>query len=118
MVGSHSSEVEPGEHIALSRRRAVEPLPLQVTTTAIDGARRVTAIGDIDAYTANIFESSARAALDGAHDVCLDLTAVDYCDSAGVAALVRVAKAADSANARVTVLSSDSVEQLFRLTGL
>lgn len=61
------------------------------TTTSPGGAVTVTAIGEIDLATAGTFRDTLTHATAGHKHLTIDLTAVDYLDSAGIRVLYEFA---------------------------
>lgn len=48
----------------------------------------------------------------------LDLSAVDFCDSAGLAALIRLPRAAESGATDLRVVSNRRLDRLLQITGV
>jgi anti-sigma B factor antagonist len=76
--------------------------------------------GALDYHSAARFSAAVQRELEtGAVSLTADLTEVGYCDSSGVAALVRAHKAAVAAGRRFAVRSPDpTLDRVFVLTGL
>jgi anti-sigma B factor antagonist len=76
--------------------------------------------GALDYHSSARFSAAVEREFDtGAASLTADLAEVGYCDSSGVAALVRAHKAAVAAGRRFTVRNPDpTLERVFTLTGL
>lgn len=96
--------------------------------TTRDAPTRVLAVsGEIDEAEATAFQDAAIALLQEYRSVVLDLSGVTFFASRGIAALVRVQRAADAADAALTVVTGPgnravlrplqitAVDSLFRL---
>ena len=89
---------------------------LEVRSSATDSGHVVTAIGDIDVASAPLLESEVES-----HhgDVVLDLTQVEFIDSAGLVVLIRQQKRIRAAGAELTLaVRPGPVTRLLELTGL
>lgn len=70
----------------------------------LDGFACVAARGDLDLVTADAFRHRLLELIDGGCTrVLLDLSALDFCDSQGLRALVQAADRAEAAGGRVTL---------------
>jgi anti-sigma B factor antagonist len=76
--------------------------------------------GDIDMSTADELERIARPlASSGQALLTIDMSGVDFCDSAGISALVRIKKACDAAGGRFAVSSPQPhVRHVLAISGL
>jgi anti-sigma B factor antagonist len=76
--------------------------------------------GDIDMGTADELERIARPlASSGQALLTIDMSGVDFCDSAGINALVRIKKACDAAGGRFAVSSPQAhVRHVLAVSGL
>jgi anti-sigma B factor antagonist len=83
-----------------------------------DGVRTVAVSGEIDAESAPRLEAEALRALQGARRVSLDLVEVQFCDSAGIGAVVRIAQAAERIAVELRVASNAHLDRLWSITGL
>ena len=78
-----------------------------------DGGR-ITALGEIDLYSAPRLKIAIDACVAaGSHEVCLDLTGVDFCDSSGFVVLLRTGQKmrAEQRVFRVRVRKGGQVER-------
>ena len=80
---------------------------------------RVTAAGEVDLATAPQMDAAVQAQIDRGLRVDLDLSGVTFIDSTGLATLLRLHRAAESAGSRVQLVQTSSpVHKLLTLTGL
>jgi anti-sigma B factor antagonist len=87
----------------------------------VHGVPVVTAPAEIDATNAGRLRAMlAERATRGHATVIVDLTGTEFCDSAGLAVLVRAHKQAqaDSGELRLVLPASGSVVRIFTVTGL
>jgi anti-sigma B factor antagonist len=92
---------------------------LAIDVARTDGAVEIVLRGALDLSTADRFDSALEAALrTGAARVKVDLDALEFVDSTGLAAILGAIRRADG-DGRVTVTrGTGEVAQLFRLTAL
>jgi anti-sigma B factor antagonist len=92
---------------------------LRLTVTAGRGSR-VTAVGEVDAVTAERLAAAIGSALTGeTSEITVDLTGVDFLDAAGVHALAAGRLQANAAGSRMTVVASHhAVLHPLRIAGL
>ncbi|MGI5175957.1 STAS domain-containing protein [Dactylosporangium sp. CA-152071] len=95
-------------------------LAITSATPGEAGAVVLTVVGSLDFYTAAAFITAVREAFDaGANVVRVDLGGVGFCDSSGLAVLVRAHKAAQRDGRRFTICSPGHVlNRMFALTAL
>lgn len=76
--------------------------------------------GSIDLHSSDDFSARLADLVDaGAREIVVDLTAVDFCDSSGLNALVRAYKRARQEGATFTVTGAyGRVDTVLRTTGL
>jgi anti-sigma B factor antagonist len=89
----------------------------EVSSTATDSGQVVTAIGDIDLASAPLLESE----IEKHHgvDVVIDLTRVEFIDSAGLVVLVKQQERIRASGAELTLaVRPGPVTRLLELTGL
>jgi anti-sigma B factor antagonist len=80
------------------------------------GPATVWASGEIDLTNVGLFQAALEASAAGAADVTVDLTAVTYCDSATIRALIA---AASQARLTIRVGTTGSVtETLLKVSGV
>jgi anti-sigma B factor antagonist len=93
-----------------------------LTITAATGPGGVVLVvsGGLDYHSSEQFGAAVtRAFADGAAELVADLSALAYCDSSGVAALVRAHKQAVRESRRFVVHNPDTtLSRVFALTGL
>ena len=95
--------------------------PLTVTSEVEDGVGVVRAAGELDLATASQLARAISAAAGGRSPrVLVDLTAVGFCDSAGLRALLGAAREVEARAGRlvVAVEPGGPVDRLLELTGL
>lgn len=87
---------------------------------AVGRAAVVEVSGDIDINRSNEFQQVLLAVLDDKPDrVVVDLSAVPYMDSSGVASLVKLLSRARKANIKVMLIKlNDRVRSIFEITRL
>lgn len=93
---------------------------LSLHTTHQDGRALVSARGSIDLHSSEEFGDRLSELVEaGEQTIVVDLTAVDFCDSSGLNALVRAYKRARQAGATFTVTGAyGRVDTVLRTTGL
>ena len=76
--------------------------------------------GEIDLVTAHQLEEAGAAALDqGAHDLWIDISDVEFIDSTGIHALLRIRSRVEALNRRLAVVCPvGPIRRAFELTGL
>ncbi|MEV0588029.1 STAS domain-containing protein [Nonomuraea sp. NPDC050310] len=98
---------------------APDPLSL-VLTSPRPGTARLTIDGDLDYNTADELMAAALAALDGAElsDLYLDCGGMGFCDSSGLATLLRIHQRAGAAGTRLHLEKRPLVlERLLDISG-
>lgn len=97
-------------------------VPLSVTTSVVRDSVVVAAVGEVDAVTVPRLRTALRTALGRrlSHRVVLDLSAVDFLGSHGLAMLVDIAAHAESAGMPFCLVVGDRhvVIRALRVTGL
>jgi anti-sigma B factor antagonist len=93
---------------------------LTLQTTKVGQRTVVAAAGEIDLITAQRLENAADSALDqGAQDLWIDLSDVEFIDSTGIHALLQVRGRVQALNRRLAVICPVSpLRRAFELTGL
>jgi len=86
---------------------------------ATDGAT-LTVSGEIDMITAeSLYERATALVIDGVHLLVLDLGGVTFCDSLGVAALVRIFRYASGRSCRLRVVNPRGhIAHVLQISGL
>jgi anti-sigma B factor antagonist len=76
--------------------------------------------GEIDLVTAHRLEEAGAAALDeGAHDLWIDISDVEFIDSTGIHALLQIRSRVEALNRRLAVICPvGPIRRAFALTGL
>jgi anti-sigma B factor antagonist len=95
--------------------------PLSVTLAEEDGIAVVRAVGDLDLATAPQLVRAINAACAGRRPrVLADLAALDFCDSAGLRALLGAAREVEARAGRlvVAVAPGGAVDRVLELAGL
>jgi anti-sigma B factor antagonist len=101
-------------------RSTTDPHGLFCDVASVDGQTVVTVAGELDLATAPLLAD----VVDGLHDpgidtVVLDVTGVEFCDSSGLAVLVRSRQAAEEHGVRVVVRSPPpAMRSLLEITKL
>jgi anti-sigma B factor antagonist len=101
-----------------------DPVPpdgvFAVETQLVGRSARVTVRGELDLATAGIFKAALRSVWSrDIHDVEIDLRALTFMGSAGVAALLEAnARARDVGCALTLVRGPRAVHRIFELTGI
>jgi anti-sigma B factor antagonist len=99
----------------------MEPQEFAVETLQVGDRRAVVRVaGDVDLFTAAELRASLRAALDaGAGEIVVDLGAVTFLDSSGLAALVAGHRAAQLRRRPMTIVVDDpAIRRPFAVAGL
>jgi anti-sigma B factor antagonist len=94
---------------------------LSSETHYVDGVTVITAVGELDAYTADKLTVIAERAMHRpeCHTLHLDLSAISFCDSVGLGALVTIRNGCRSLGmALVLDQPSQRVSRLMQITGL
>jgi anti-sigma B factor antagonist len=104
----------------LARSGYGEPVGLTLHTTRQDGHALVAARGSIDLHSSEEFGARLTELVEaGEQHIVVDLTAVDFCDSSGLNAMVRAYKRARQEGASFTVTGAyGRVDTVLRTTGL
>jgi anti-sigma B factor antagonist len=86
----------------------------------LDGTSVVSVAGELDAYTAALFEQELRATLnDGVEAVVVDLTKCDFIDSTALGVLVGAHKRFGKSNGAFSLVTADShTRKVLGITGL
>lgn len=94
----------------------------EFTSTEVldDGSCTITVSGEIDIATVSEFVAAAEACLEsGSKSIEIDLAAVDFIDSSGLGALVRIRNQANERGAEVTLANVPAaVNRVLEVTGL
>ena len=92
---------------------------LSVVCSVLDGVQVVALSGELDMRAVGELEAALRAAGDDAR-VCLDLTALDFIDSTGLATVIRAHQALTDGGGAFAVVTKDAgpVRRTFETTGL
>jgi anti-sigma B factor antagonist len=91
---------------------------LTITVSANDSEVEVTLDGELD-FTTNVqLASAVKPFVGAAAPVVLELSRLNFCDSAGVAALVKVHKSVMTGGGLVLRHPTQRVMQLLQITGL
>ncbi|WP_338762157.1 STAS domain-containing protein [Nocardia vulneris] len=92
---------------------------MTTTVASQDGATVLTVAGEVDLATAPALESAIEAILDGKPAaLIIDLTAVSFLASAGMAVLVATHQRAGSATAIAVVADGPATSRQLRMTNL
>ena len=90
---------------------------LEVSSTSTDSGQVVTAVGDIDLASAPILQAEVEK--HHGSDVIIDLTRVDFIDSAGLVVLIKQQERIRTSGAELTLaVRPGPVTRLLELTGL
>jgi anti-sigma B factor antagonist len=90
---------------------------VKISIREVGAAKVVEVEGDIDLGTSPLFRSTLFDALPGAAKVALNLAAIRYIDSSGIATLIEVLRNSQKLNMQFVLFGlSPAVEQVFRLT--
>jgi anti-anti-sigma factor len=97
---------------------SVTPLSLDVTDAG--GARRVTAVGELDLTTAPVLQECLLRELEAGSEVELDLAGVPFADSSALRVLVTVDRRAEELGVRFVMLAPlpAQMRRVFEVTGL
>lgn len=75
--------------------------------------------GQLDSYTVDVLRDAASRYRPDDHPVVIDLSGVDFVDSAGVAALAALWHEAGRANRRIVLVSDrDAIREILHLAGM
>jgi anti-sigma B factor antagonist len=86
---------------------------------AADGRTVLSVSGDIDAQVADQVRDAGLAAASCAGGFAIDLSQVSFIDSSGLAALIAINNALQSAHSQLTILNpSRPARRILQLTGL
>ena len=92
---------------------------LSIRTTREGTTATVAAEGEIDLSTADELRSAVTAAAEGAEKLRLDLTGVEFIDSAGLGGLLELRSTLRSRNVTLEIDAGDGpVRQAMEITGL
>jgi anti-anti-sigma factor len=92
---------------------------IHITEETRQGWRVVTVTGRADAETAHAFETALRAAVEAHAKVVGNFAGLDYISSAGLRALLQVARSAQTRNSEFAVCSLTApVRKVFDISGL
>ena len=90
---------------------------MKISVRDVGNAKVVEVEGDVDMGTSPAFRRTLFDALPHAATVALNLHAIRYIDSSGIAILIEVLKDAQRLNKKFVLFGlSSAVEQVFRLT--
>jgi anti-sigma B factor antagonist len=94
--------------------------PLTVTREVEDGVAVVRAAGELDLATASLLARAIGTAANSRPRVLVDLAAVEFCDSAGLRALLGAAREVEARAGRlvVAVTPGGAVDRLLEVAGL
>jgi anti-anti-sigma factor len=96
----------------------VEQARLELELNALDGRPILSAIGELDAWTADAFREAVHGVLAGKPDcVIVDLTRVSFMDSGALQVLVSACQKM-AASGRLYAVATGVAERLIRTTGL
>lgn len=92
---------------------------LSISTTHEGSTATVAADGEIDLSTVDDLRTAVSAAADGAERLVLDLTAVDFIDSAGLGGLLELRSTLRGRNVTLEIAAGDGpVRRAMEITGL
>lgn len=92
---------------------------LEMTEETRNGWRVVTVTGRADANTSDTLEAALRKAVEGHAQVVADFAALDYISSAGLRAVLQVARAAQTRGSEFAVCGlNEFVKKVFHVSGL
>jgi anti-sigma B factor antagonist len=113
-------ELRSGQDGEAEAPTLVEQGPLTIQLEARGTVAFVSLFGELDLSNAEVFESTLLSVEAGpAEGVIVDLSALQYIDSSGLAVLIRVAEQAwDHSRPFALLRGPEPVDRLFRLTGL
>lgn len=90
---------------------------MKVSVRDVGNVKVVEVEGDVDLGTSPVFRRTLFEALPQAATVALNLHAIRYIDSSGIATLIEVLKASQRLNKEFVLFGlSPAVQQVFRLT--
>jgi anti-sigma B factor antagonist len=88
-------------------------------TSAGEGTRRISLMGEVDLAVARAVASALEAAITEADSIVVDLHAIDFIDSAGVHLLVHAKHHADERSVRLAILPArERLQRIFRMCGV
>lgn len=91
---------------------------MHATASVQDGITVITADGSIDSKTAGEFERTAVAAVQGQHQIIIDLTQVDFLSSAGLRVLLVVYRQIKARSGKVVLVgTSEEIKDVMSDTG-
>ena len=95
-------------------------MDLTLATREVDGTTIVSVGGEIDVYTApKLRDKITELGAAGAHDLVIDLEAVEFLDSTGLGVLVGGLKKVRAHDGSLQlVCTQDRLLKIFRITGL
>ncbi len=95
-------------------------MDLRVETRQQGGASVVSAVGEVDVFSAPDLDAALEAALaGGSARLVVDLSGVSFLDSTGLGVLVKALKGArDAGGSLHLVVASDRIRKIFEITGL
>ena len=90
---------------------------MKISVRDVGDAKVVDVEGDVDLGTSPVFRRTLFEALPSAGKVALNLAAIRYIDSSGIATLIEVLKDSQRLNKEFVLFGlSPAVEEVFRLT--
>lgn len=90
---------------------------LNITKTAKDAALTVALAGRLDTVTAPELEAELKASLDGVRELAIDLAELEYVSSAGLRVLLSAQKIMNKQGEMKVLHVSDTVMEIFEVTG-
>ena len=107
----------------MSDERTAERVRLQVSSEDLADWTVMSMTGEVDyAVVPELGEHLRRAVADGRHDIVLDLTDVEFCDSTGIGALVAARRLLRSCSGRLRLVMPGNddhrVNRVFTSLGL
>lgn len=98
---------------------AVTNIPLfNIEISSENGVVRIAVSGELDVATAPQLDAALQKQPDVAARVVLDLSRVSFMDSTGLRVLLQAHDVAQARGRQLTIVPSDSVTRVIRLTGL
>jgi len=93
--------------------------PLSVTSSVENGQTVISAVGEVDAASADVLRAAIFEAIEGGQSsLGVNMSEVTFIDSSGLRVLIAGFKAAETAGGALTVQSpSDAVVRLLEITG-
>jgi anti-sigma B factor antagonist len=104
-----------------ARADSVPVMELQVSTASQSGHIAITAVGELDLYTAPRLQQALSAALSeqDVHRVIVDLSGVEFCDSTGMNVLLSGMKRVKERGGTFELAAPrSSVRRILQVTGL